>query len=252
MVKLNLFLVSYDRLDDRAIEALDENEIKNVKCYTVQKNVPKNISNRVEVINEWELPWNDYTFQSKQYYEYGTIVHLINNPNLLDGLTHVGLLHYDVLFNKNSINEIISSLNEDPNKIFYQKIRGIDDLYLTKYEVDCLSKFMSDRLDIKIEPNNIWANGWVSEALSVTPIDVFKKFGNFLMKYQLEIEDILMSNRWGIMNQIDHRVCGIVERMWGFYLVSLNKPLEKMNIHHDWNSYIHKHQSEQNWIKNNK
>jgi hypothetical protein len=25
----------------------------------------------------------------------------------------------------------------------------------------------------------------------------------------------------------------------------------KMNIEHDWDSYIHKHQTEDNWIKSN-
>ena len=250
MIKLNFFLVSYDRLDDRALSALDDNEIKNVKCYAVQKSVQKKISNRVDIINEWELPWNDYSFQNKQYYEYGTIVHLVKNPEVLDTLTHVGLLHYDALFNKNSINDIFFKLNENPDKIFYQRIRDISDLYLTKSEVDNICQFMSERLNMKIDSDNIWKNGWISEALSVTPVDVFKKFGNFIIDYQSEIEDILLSNRWGIMNHINHRVCGIIERMWGFYLVSLNKPLEKMNIEHDWDSYIHKHQTEENWIKN--
>lgn len=249
MINLNFFLVSYDRLDDRAISALDDNEVKNVKCYAVQKSVPKKISNRVDVINEWELPWNDYSFQNKQYYEYGTIVHLVKNPNLLEGLTHVGLLHYDALFNTNSINDLLLKLNENPDKIFYQRIRGINDLYLTKFEVDNISQFMSERLNMTIDPNNIWQNGWISEALSVTPVDVFIKFGNFIIDNQSEIENILLSNRWGIMNHINHRVCGIIERMWGFYLVSLGKPLEKMNVEHDWDSYIHKHQTEENWIK---
>jgi hypothetical protein len=252
MVKLNLFLVSYDRLDDRAISALDDEEVSSVKCYAVQKSVPKSVSKRVEIINEWELPWNDYSFQSKQYYEYGTIVHLINNEHLLEGLTHVGLLHYDVLFNKNSVNDLLLELNKNPNKIFYQRIRGTNDLYLSKYEVDQICKFMSDKLNILIDSDKIWINGWISEALSVTPIDIFKKFGNFIIDNRSEIEDILLSNRWGIMNHINHRICGIVERMWGFYLVSIGSTLEKMNIEHDWNSYTHKHQSEENWIKNKK
>jgi len=249
MVKLNFFLVSYDRLDDRAISALDDNEVKNVKCYAVQKSVPKKISKRVDTINEWELPWNDYSFQSKQYYEYGAIVHLVNNPHLLEGLTHVGLLHYDALFNKNSINDLIAKLVENPDKVFYQRIRGINDLYLTKYEVDNISQFMSERLNITINPNNIWQNGWISEALSVTPVEVFKKFGNYIIDNQKDIEDILLTNRWGIMNHINHRVCGIIERMWGFYLVSIGNTLEKMNVEHDWDSYTHKHQTEENWIK---
>ena len=249
MINLNFFLVSYDRLYSRVIEDLDEDEIKNVKCYTIQKNIQKNIVDKVSVINEWELPWNDYSFQSKQYYEYSAIIHLTKNPHLLEGLTHIGLLHYDIKFNKNSINDIKLKLTNNPDKIFYQKIRGLENLYLSKYELDNICNFMREKLDMTIDSNYIWNNGWISEALSLVPIDVFTKFGLFLSNHHLEIENILINNRWGIMNNINHRVCGIVERMWGFYLVSLNKELIKMDIEHEWDLYTHKHQTEQNWIK---
>lgn len=249
MINLNFFLVSYDRLDDRAIEALDDDEIKNIKCYAVQKSVPKKISNRVDTINEWELNWNDYTYQQNQYYEYGTIVHLLNNPELINDLTHIGILHYDALFNKNSVNDIISKLNLEPNTIFYQRIRHKDVLYLSQYELVNICKFMNEKMNLSIRAEDIWNNGWISEALSVTPKEVFVKFGNFIIDNRTEIEDILLKNRWGIMNNINHRICGIIERMWGIYLKSYGLPLLKMNIEHDWDSYVHKHQTEENWIK---
>ena len=107
---------------------------------------------------------------------------------------------------------------------------------------------MNEKLDMNINPNNIWKNGWVSEALSVTPVEVFKKFGNFIINNRTEIEDILLKNRWGIMNSKDHRICGLIERMWGIYLFSYGLPLTKMNIEHDRGSYVHKHITEKNWI----
>jgi hypothetical protein len=248
-MNLKIFMVTYDRLEDRAIDNLTDEEVNHLKCYAVQKNVDKKISKRVEAINEWELAWNDYEYQNKQYYEYGAIVHLINNPHLLEGVTHVGLLHYDVLFGKNSVNELKSCIEQNPNQIFYQRIRGIEDLYLTKFEVDRICEFMQERLGIRMNPEKIWISGWVSEALSVTSIEVFSKFGEFIKNHRHEREDILVSNRWGIMNHINHRVCGIVERMWGFYLVSLEWKMQKMNIEHDWDYYTHKHLEEKNWIK---
>jgi hypothetical protein len=248
-MKLNFFLVSYDRLDDKVINNLSDSEVDTVKCYAVQKSVPKKITPRVEVINEWELDWNDYSYQSKQYYEYGTIIHLINNPHLIENLTHIGLLHYDVLFNENSVNDILESISNNPNQIFYQRIRYINDLYLSRYHLVEICNFMNEKLDMNISADNIWDNGWISEALSVTPVDVFKKFGNFILDNRNEIEDILLKNRWGIMDHINHRICGIIERMWGIYLISYGLTLTKMNIEHDWDSYVHKHQTEENWIK---
>jgi hypothetical protein len=248
-MKLNFFLVSYDRLDDKVINNLSDSEVDTVKCYAVQKSVPKKITPRVEVINEWELDWNDYSYQSKQYYEYGTIIHLINNPHLIENLTHIGLLHYDVLFNENSVNDILESISNNPNQIFYQRIRYINDLYLSRYHLVEICNFMNEKLEMNISADNIWDNGWISEALSVTPVDVFKKFGNFILDNRNEIEDILLKNRWGIMDHINHRICGIIERMWGIYLISYGLTLTKMNIEHDWDSYVHKHQTEENWIK---
>jgi len=248
-MKLNFFLVSYDRLDDKVINNLTDYEIKHIKCYAVQKSVQKRITSRVEVINEWELDWNDYSYQSKQYYEYGTIIHLIKNPKLIKGLTHIGLLHYDVLFNTNSVNDIINSLNQNSNQIFYQRIRYVNDLYLNLEHLTNICEFMNEKLDMNISANDIWQNGWISEALSVVPIEVFKKFGNFIIDNREEIENILLQNRWGIMNYVNHRICGIIERMWGIYLKSYGLKLSKMNIEHDWDSYTHKHQTEENWIK---
>jgi hypothetical protein len=247
--------VTYDRLLDRAVENLTSEELKSITAYTIQKNVKKDIVPTINILNEWELPWNDFYYQQNQYYEYGTMVHLLNNEHLTKDLTHIGLLHYDVRFNKNSISKIHQTLDSNPETIFFQRARGVEDLYLTKYELDQICIWLSHKLDMNFNSNLIWNHGWISEALSLTPKNVFLKFSKFLQENKSEIEDILISNRWGIMNVINHRVCGIVERMWGFYLVSLihnGNKYEKLDIEHDWDFYTHKHQTEENWIKNNK
>lgn len=247
-MNINFFLVSYDRLYDKSIEQLDANELSMICGYWVQKKVPKDISKMISRnINEWDLSWNDYEYQSKQYYEYGAMVHLLNNPKLLENLSHVGILHYDVVFQKNSINNMISILNKNPNTIFYQRKRN-SDLYLSHQELDNICKFMSEKLNMNINSDFILQHGWISEALSLTPKSVFLKFASFIQDNRQEIEEILLKNKWGIM-RINHRVCGIIERMWGFYLVSCGLPLIQMEVTHDRDSYVHKHESENNWIK---
>jgi len=247
-LNINFFLVSYDRLYDKSIEQLDANELSMICGYWVQKKVPKDISKIISRnINEWDLSWNDYEYQSKQYYEYGAMVHLLNNPKLLENLSHVGILHYDVVFQKNSINNMISILNKNPNTIFYQRKRN-GDLYLSRQELDNICKFMSEKLNMSINSDFILQYGWISEALSLTPKSVFLKFASFIEDNRQEIEEILLKNKWGIM-RTNHRVCGIIERMWGFYLVSCGLPLIHMEVTHDRDSYVHKHESENNWIK---
>ena len=249
MTKIKCFLVTYDRLYDKVIDQLSSDELETINCYQIQKKVDKNISSLIKNnIKEWELPWNNYHYQSKQYYEYGTMIHLLNNPMLIEDCTHIGLFHYDVIFNKGSINSVYDIITKDPNVIFYQKKRGIEDLYLTPYELKNICEFMSEKMNINVNPSLIWNDGWFSEALSITPKEVFIKFAKFLETHHDEIENILISNRWGIMDRIKHRVCGIVERMWGFYLASHQLNKYELNVKHDWDSYIHKHSSEANWI----
>lgn len=249
MCDLKCFLVTYDRLYDKAIDQLDENEIKTIYCYKIQKKVPKNISFLISNhIKEWELPWNDYRYQAKQYYEYGAMIHLLNNPSLISEATHIGLFHYDIIFNKNSIKSVCDKIKENRETIFFQKKRGVEDLYLSPYELRKICEFMSKRLKMNIDPVIIRENGWFSEALSITPKHIFLQFASYLQDNYAEIENILIDNNWGIMNSIKHRVCGIVERMWGFYLMSHTIEKQQLDVIHDWDSYIHKHISEQNWI----
>jgi hypothetical protein len=244
MNNIIFFLITYDRLYDKAIDRLSASELKYVTCYKVQKKVQKEISSLIESqLNEWELPWNDYYFQTNQYYEYGSMIHLYKNPTILQHLTHVGILHYDVIFNHNSINEVLETLNEQPNTIFYQMRRPSNQLSLSKYEVDKLCEFMTEKMGMYIDGSVAWYSGWISESLTLTPKRVFEKYAKFLCEHYKEIEDILRYNKWNIMDHCPHRMCGILERMWGFYLVSCNLPLKQLNIVHDWDSYQHHHMS---------
>lgn len=249
MVNAKYFLVTYDRLYDKVVEQLDDNELEMVYCYQIQKKVPKQISQLIRHnVKEWEFEWNDYQYQSKQYYDYSSMPHLYKNEKLIEDLTHVGILQYDVIFNANSINDMMSELKQNPNTIFYQKIRGVPDLYLSPYELEKICEFMGQKLNMTIDPVRIWNNGFISETLSLTPKAVFLKFAKYVHDNREEIEDILVNNRWGIMNRINHRVCGIVERMWGFYLLSCNMPVKAMNVIHDHHSYEHIHFTQPNWI----
>lgn len=250
MTNIKYYLVTSDRLDYRVISKLSEHERKSIICYAVNPAIPKLIFSKINKIEEWKLKWYTPRYQTLQYYEYGAIVHCVKNPELLEGLSHVGLLHYDVFFPENSINEIYENLDKNPHKILYNTIRKKNQLFFSYDQFKHITEFMSERLDMKINTDQIWNNVWISEALSITPIDVYRKFGEFLFKYQFEIENILNSNKWGIMNQVKHRLCGFVERMWGIYLVSTDLELEQMPIIHEWDKYQHKHlKDKQNFLK---
>lgn len=241
MINIKYYLVSYDRCDHRAVSKLTPEERENVICYAVNGAVPKIIGAKIKVVNEWQLKWHSPRYQTLMYYEYGCIVHCVKNPELLEGLTHIGLLHNDVLFAPNSVNNMINALNENPRKIYYIILRQNDVLYFTKEQLNHIIDYMSPKLDITINPDKIWNEGFISESLAVTPIDIFTKFGEFIIKYQYDFENILNTNRWSLMSTVKHRLCGFVERLWGIYLVSCKLPIEKMDIEHDREYYEHAH-----------
>lgn len=248
MTNLKFYIVSYNKLYKRVVENLTDDHNKFLTAYFVNKSFEKDVTLEIDSINEWDLPWNDYSYQQKQFYEYSCIVHLTKNNDIIKDQTHVGLLHYDTKFGRDSIEKIIDSLKGNSNQIFYQCLRGPNDLYFNRDEYFGICEFMSQKLNMVIDPIKVINVGWISEAMSVVPKDVFIKFGNFLFENNVEIQNILLQNRWGIMNQINHRICGIVERMWGLYLVNCGLELVQMDVEHDWNFYNHDHLSQKNWI----
>ena len=241
MTNIKYYLVSYDRCDHRAVHQLTPEEREKVICYAVNGAVPKIIGARVKIINEWQLKWYTPRYQNLKYYEYGLIPHCIKNPEMLEGLTHVGFLHNDVLFASNSINDMHKKLDENSRQIFYIILRQNDVLYFTKEQLKHICEYMSPKLNVNIDPDYIWNNGFVSECLSVTPIDIFTKFGEFMLKYERDFENILDTNRWGLMSTVKHRLCGFTERMWGMYLMSCGLPLIQMDVKHDREVYEHAH-----------
>jgi len=241
MVKLKLYLVSADSCEYRAIKNLSESEREMVYCYAVNPSIPKFNTNKIKIINEWQLLWYNNRYQFLQYYEYGLIPHCVKNSKLLEGLTHVGLLHNDVLFAPNSINNMIIKLEENPNKIFYIILRKNNQLYFNKDQLKSIAHYLAPRLNIEIDVNKVWEGEWLSESLSVTPVEIFRKFGQFMLDYQYELEEILNTNRWGLMNNVKHRLCGFTERLWGIYLASCDMLFERMEVEHDRDAYRHKH-----------
>lgn len=247
MIDFKIYMVSYDTLNNSAIRDITQAERDRLVCYAVNPDKPKFFQAKLNRVNEWELPWYRPGYQMTQYYEYGSLVHITQNNELLKGLSHVGLMHYDMYFPENSVNDIQQDLEKNPDQILYV-IRRKDNLYFTFSQLRNVCHYLDSKLHIHSNPDRITEEGWISEALSVTPVDVFKRFGRFIDENKSDIEDIIRTNRWGIMDTCNHRVCGLVERFWGIYLVSLDMPTKQTRVIHDWDSYKHVHQSQKNWI----
>jgi len=240
MVNIKYYLVTYDQCSQKAVANLTDDERNKVNCYAVVATKLKSITAKINITKEWKLPWHDNRYQFLNYYEYSLFPHIYKNPELHEGLTHIGILQSDVLFAKNSINDMISKLEINSNKIFYILLRKSDVLYFTDNQLEKICNYMENKLDIKIDINKI-SNEWICETMAIAPKEIFLKFAKYIYDNQYEIENMLITNRWGLMNTIKHRISGIIERMWGIYLVSCGMPIEQMNVIHDRDSYEHQH-----------
>lgn len=251
MVNIKFYLVTYDNCLYKAVSNLTDEERNKVYCYAVNPTRPKCITNKLKVINEWQLPIYESRFQFLNYYEYSSIPHITQNEELTKDLTHIGLLHNDVLFNKDSINNITKKLEETPDKIFYISKRKRDVLYFTKDQLKHLIEYMSPKLNINPDINSIWNGEWISEFMAIMPVNIFRNFGRFICKYKFELESMLSTNKWGLMDLVKHRNCGLIERLWGIYLVSCGYSLEQADIIHDRESYQHQHLIDKEKFLNN-
>jgi len=243
MVNIKFYLVSNKECRDRVVDNLTEEEIKSVCCYGVNEKYPKddkNFSKKINRINEWELSTFNSIYQDLHYCEYSMIPHCYYNESLNKNITHIGMLHNDVRFEQNSISNIYNILNREPNTIFYNLyFRDRTHLYFSRPQLDKICEYMSGKLNMFINAQHIWNTGWIG-AMCLAPTEVFKKFGKFIHENHEEYHYMLSHNTWSLQDYTNkHSPCGFVERMWGFYLVSLGMPMKQMDVIHERDFYKH-------------
>ena len=243
---MKLYSVCHKEFSDAAVSNLTSDERRHVISYMVNERYPKDwakFSTLVDQAIEYEFEKYNPVYQLHSYAEYGTIAHIYLNPSLRDD--YVGTLHSDIVFEKGSVNEMLETIDRQ-DTIFYNTFFGpklhpdtLHPLYLTPSEVRQLGSYMADRIKMNINTERVLREGWIG-GMCVAPLEVFMRFGEFMEKYCGELEEILNDDRWHLQTWPGkHTICGIVERLWGFYLISLDYPEKYMRINHGGNKYQH-------------
>jgi hypothetical protein len=85
----------------------------------VNPNIPKVFTaNKYRIVNEWDLPIYDKTLQEKGYNENSAIYHVYIN-NLHKPYSHVGFFQYDMVFNKNILDDVSSAIMQTPDPVYF-------------------------------------------------------------------------------------------------------------------------------------
>jgi hypothetical protein len=240
---MKLYCVCHKEFKSNVVERLTQSERKHVISYIVK--YPKRkaqFSNIVSNVKEYELENYNPQYQKDSFYEYSVAAHLYLNPRLAEGITHVGVLHSDIIMQKGCVDEMIETFAITPETIFCDTLfrppprntTAIEPpLWMTTEQAQFIADYVSERL-YPVDMEKVYSRGWIG-GMAVADKDVFIRFGEFLNKYSSDFrrvlnETVLASHMWA---NIPNSYCFITERMWGFYLMSLNRPIKHMNIIHD-------------------
>ena len=246
---MKLYSVCHKEFRPESVERLKPEERSQIWAYIVNENFPKDynrFTGLVSHVREYGLTKYNPRYQQKAYFEYGTIAHIYLNESLRD--THVGILHSDIVFEEGSVNEMLEEFDRRPDTIFYQTFFGpelhpetLHPLYLTEKEAHLLGNYLAIRMQIPTNVDRVLREGWIG-GMAVAPLDVFLCFGEFLENYSPDLEEIVEKDKWDLQTWPGkHTICGIIERMWGMYLMSLGMQLRPMRIRHEQNQYQHDH-----------
>lgn len=218
-----IYTVIYDNCFERVFQDVSQDHLEKVKGYLVKKPIPKTIYNLKEknILREWELDWNDFFYQKNIFCEYSFFPHAYKNH--LFGSEYIGLYHSDVKFTDYFFDEIERA---DGKTIFLPEstfCKNESFWYFNEKETASICEYMSNKMNMNIKFDNIKKYGWPSCCLGTGPSYIFSEFGKFIAENGKEIFDNLFNGKFFIESKY-HRICGLIERMWGIYI--MNSPLQ--------------------------
>jgi hypothetical protein len=115
-----LFIVFHKKIFDECYQNIPRDVLdKYFTFVAVSRNIPKEYTkNKYKVINEWELPVYDNSFQERGYNENSALYHIYAN-NLHKEYKYVGFFQYDMTFNDNVIEFLYKTLEVDDRPKYF-------------------------------------------------------------------------------------------------------------------------------------
>jgi len=112
---IQLFVVFHKHIFDECYKYIPPDILQNYfTFFAVNESIPKEYTpNKYKIVNEWELPIYDKSFQEKGYRENSALYHVYANK-LHAPYTHVGFFQYDMIFNDNIVDFIQTRLTGRP------------------------------------------------------------------------------------------------------------------------------------------
>jgi|688.fasta_scaffold280948_1 hypothetical protein len=199
------------------------------KCYT---------KNKYNIMNEWELPIYDSTFQERGYNENSAIYHIYIN-NLHKKYNYIGFFQYDMEFNDNIIPFLQENISQKPT-LFY--LANCDfDFTTTSISNLCNASFIDFIVkDYEIYFDKSFTKTCLYPLMNtyIIPIDIFEKTMKWVIQlydklYPLCIQQLYCYQFPRYQRFMSYAIGSIYERIMAYAIGEENLHCIKLNILHD-------------------
>jgi len=238
-MEIQIFIIFHKNIFDECYTNIPDDILyKYFTFFGVNQKIEKKIvgensnhSNKYKIMNEWELPIYDSTFQERGYNENSALYHIYMNE-LYKNYKYVGFFQYDMKFEENIIDFLQKNINETP-KYFGTEIYNFDFCsYYTWNEPNTLNYIIKDYENYF---NKSFSKSKYYPLVNsyIIPIETYKK----VMGWIIQLYDKLYP--WCIeppnRSHFGH-IGGIYERIMAYAIgeeIPTFQDLIKLNIKHD-------------------
>ena len=209
MAEYQFFVVFHKKIFDECYEIFPEDILyKYFTFIAVNQKIEKNYTQKYKVINEWELPIYDKSFQERGYNENSAFYHIYIN-NLHKPYKYIGFFQYDMIFNTNIIDFLNKNIVEPTlfSYTFHDCINGFREKNTLDFIIKDYEEFYNKPfLYKKIPLYNTY----------IIPIENYEN----IMGWVTQLYDKLYPWAFRYPNQSHFgHVGGIYERIMGFSLI---------------------------------
>ena len=230
MNDIQLFVVFHKNIFDECyLNIPDDILYKYFTFFAVNKKIEKCYTqNKYKVINEWELPIYDDSFQTRGYNENSAIYHVYSN-NLHKDYKYIGFFQYDMVFNDNVIDFLQQHISETPTNFYFENYSFNFCSYETWNEPNTLNYIIKD---YETFYNKSFTKNYQYPLYNsyVIPIEIYEK----IMKWVVQLYDKIYP--WCIEEpNATHfaHIGGIYERIMAYSIGEENLHNIKINVTHN-------------------
>lgn len=229
-MNIQFFVVFHKNIFDDCYKNIPEDILNKYFTFiAVNEKIPKNYTqNKYRVINEWELPIYDKTFQERGYNENSAIYHIYAN-NLHRNYDYVGFFQYDMIFNDNIMEFLEKNISPTPTIFSVVNVNFMFCSYETWNEPFTLQFILDDYEEFYNKPFSE-QNQYPLCNSFVIPVETFEK----TMKWVTQLYDKLYP--WCMeepnATHFGH-IGGIYERVMAFAIGEENLNNIKLDVSHN-------------------